>query len=331
MIINKNDFTSTKIEIDDVLYNIYVISNVINYESEYTKWIIEEYTSVLKNENEDIIKNENEDIIKDEIEEYTSVLEYYFVIDTVSHEAFSHWVYECAIYLPLYLKLKELYPNIKIHLKAHKKFKKIFFDFFNIQNNEICYDFNAKNNKTIFYDPISSLNDNEITFVYKKQFQHFFKIIKEKTEKSYNSKIEKTIQILLMPRQKLENYKNNDRTYNTDLLEDVVKTKPNTFVLHTDNINTLKEQIEIVQGSQNIILTDGSPFIVNGLFAYNSNIFIIGNSTPWQIQTFCKMGYIFSCIKEKNKVSYVNNFVGNFVGSLDNINKLLVYINRTIY
>lgn len=55
-------------------------------------------------------------------------IQYYLIIDTKDYDAFGHWVFESAIYIPFYIKLKEIYPNIKIHLKSKKKFKDIFLN-----------------------------------------------------------------------------------------------------------------------------------------------------------------------------------------------------------
>ena len=50
----------------------------------------------------------------------------YFVIDLYFDEAFSHWVYESAIYLPLFCMLKVTYPTLKLVLKTKKEFQTPF-------------------------------------------------------------------------------------------------------------------------------------------------------------------------------------------------------------
>ena len=59
-----------------------------------------------------------------------SELHEYFLIDTLFHEAFSHWVYESCIYLDAFLILYKSKPNLKLHLVEPKSYKKLFCTFF---------------------------------------------------------------------------------------------------------------------------------------------------------------------------------------------------------
>ena len=86
------------------------------------------------------------------------------------------------------------------------------------------------------------------------------------------SDYEKMINTLIMPRQSKENFKPNDRTINMDY------NWPNAVILNTDTVTNLINQIELIIKSKNIVLTYGSPFFVNGLFAKNSNIIVLGDN-----------------------------------------------------
>ena len=98
-------------------YNIFFVNNVIKYNIEhFNTWNI----------NTNIYNNNDSN-------------NYYLIIDTTIDDAFGHWVFESAIYLQLFIELKKTYPNIKIHLKRPKKYKKIFIEYFNINTNDIVY------------------------------------------------------------------------------------------------------------------------------------------------------------------------------------------------
>ena len=56
----------------------------------------------------------------------------YLIIDHYSSDAFAHWIYESAIYLPAYSTLKEIYPSLKLVLSAKKDFKRLFCNYLKI-------------------------------------------------------------------------------------------------------------------------------------------------------------------------------------------------------
>lgn len=253
------------------LYKIFIINNIQSYSN---------------NEN----NNWNYKIINNN---YLNPINYYLIIESDQNEAFAHWVFESGIYLLLLIELKKKYPLIKLHLKTKKIFKLLFIKKFNFSEDDICYDIKLPNT-CIFIDPISRLCDNNISDEYKKQVDLFYNYFRSLS--ILNNKVGKSINILFLPRQKKENFKPNDRTYNTILLEKC----PFITVLHTDQITNLNEQINYINSAKNIILTDGSPFLVNGMFAYNSTIFIIGNTTVGQIDFYKKMQYLEKKIIENN-------------------------------
>lgn len=227
-------------------------------------------------------------------------LEYYFVIDLVFHDAFAHWVYESAIYLPIFNKLKEIYPMIKIVLKEKKQFKSLFLKFFDIMETDVVYDMQP-NNICLFPSPISLLNDNHtMTDIYKQIILQFImKFSQSRTEPQLYDYI-------VLPRQIKENYKNNDRTYNMKAIYeaiDIITTKYNN--LHTDIIVDLKDQITLIQLAPHVILTDGSPFLVNNMFCNNQKLFILGTITIHQAYTYHKLNYIIETICNINNNTYI--------------------------
>ena len=79
----------------------------------------------------------------------------------------------------------------------------------------------------------------------------------------------------------------------------------NCYVLHTDKLTELKEQINLILRAKNIIVTDGSPYLINSLISLNSNIICIGDVVLWQITKLTEMRMIQSIIESSNKVHTV--------------------------
>ena len=103
-------------KIDEV--NIYNLKNVTSYK--------------YHNKGYDIVSNNN--IVNSEYQ--------YFIFEMSAHqsqEAFGHWIAEGAILLPIFKKIKSIYPNTKLHLGTYKQFKTLFLNHFNINENDISY------------------------------------------------------------------------------------------------------------------------------------------------------------------------------------------------
>lgn len=264
----------TSITIDEV-YKLFLVENVTGY-------IIVDYSTLRPT------------IQNNEIGEKS----YYFVIDTMGHEAFAHWVFESAIYLPIFKSLKEKYKNIKLHMRRKKQFKVLFLNFFNIDESDIVYDFKP-NNICLFPSPISCLINKSLTEAYKTIFSRFIKIFHE-----YESNPQQTHEYVFLPRQTKENHINNDRVYDTDFIFKFLETK-NKYVLNTDSVTDLKAQIEIIRSAPKVILTDGSPLLVNNMFCKNQTIHIvIDTMTINQAQIYPKM---------KNIIDFISAFNNNVI------------------
>lgn len=272
------------------IYKIFTVNNVSTYTNDNTfnSWII------------DTVSNTDED--------NTSV---YFIIDTLYHLAFSHWVYECAIYLDLFIALKERYPTLKLHLKTKRKFKELFCSAFGIQEEDIVYTLPSVNT-CIFPSPISMKNNPTISSEYIQQIQHFFTRIEG--FKSMN----KVHKLLIMPRQVRENFDGNDRSYDMSSIFDLFKERHDDhYILNTDSINDLKEQIDIVSSAETTILIDGSAFLVNGLFSRNATLLIIDKYTLSQKERYKKMNHIIEMIKQ------MNNITIEYFSTVDELHKSL--------
>ena len=282
MIYHITDDTDHKNHMIDNIYKVFIVENVVQYS--------------LINFNAHHIEVCNSD---------EKPVEYYFVIDLLFHDAFSHWVYESAIYLPIFNKLKEIYPTIKILLKEKKQFKLLFLKFFHIMETDIVYDIQP-HNVCLFPSPISVLNDNHyFTDTYKQILLQFITIF---SQYSTSIDVSHVYDYIILPRQTKENYKNNDRSYHMELIYEAVRSiSQNYDTLHTDTIVDLKDQIAAVQSAPNVILTDGSPFMVNNLFCNNQKLFVLDTMTIQQLSTYMKFNYIreMICRLHHNSYTYI--------------------------
>jgi uncharacterized protein (DUF1919 family) len=220
---------------------------------------------------------------------------FYFIIDTEHRDAFGHWVYESAIYLHLFNKLKILYPTIKLKLDGYKKFKQIFIEYFGISMEDVVYEMCDGENVCFFPSPISAIHRHIITDINKKQIDNFF-------DSFASLSLEKNNTVLYMPRQHKENLIYNDRIYQSPTIDKFMTE--NHIVLNTDYVEKLSDQVNTVSGSKTIIVTDGSPYQVNGMFCRDSTIIRIGNMTDRAISVEKQylLAYIDNKIRVNNKV-----------------------------
>jgi hypothetical protein len=211
----------------------------------------------------------------------------YFLFETPFHEAFGHWVFESAIFLPF---VKHFIDNDRFFLLVNKnnerKYKKSFFKLFNISDANIHYINNSHihtcdvsyrdipdNNISIVCNNFilnqipSSLNESSI-----EKIKYLLNRFYETTSTGINN--DKQTENLLLPRSKVENYLPNDRQISYDLIYQLLKDKE-YISYDTQETDNFSEQILLIQQSTNIYTYWGSSFIVNGFFSRNSNIYVI--------------------------------------------------------
>jgi len=218
--------------------------------------------------------------------------------EELPNNAFAHFVYETAIWIPLFKKMRSEGMNILFHVNGSKKFKTLFFEYFGIE--ELLIDHLPLNNICYFVEPICFNNDKSVVSdKYKTLLNSFIDELKV-------SKYKKR-EYLLMPRQTKENYKPNDRTIDTSELEEIF-TNEKLQILNTDEVENLEYQINMVSSTEEIFLTEGSPLLVNGLFCRNSTIICIGFLNYFQSKCLPKYEYQLKIIQEtlNNKLKYVD-------------------------
>ena len=224
----------------------------------------------------------------------------YIVLDTKFHNAFGHWFFESAIWLPKISHILKNYPQAKIYVKEKKGYKQQILTYFGITPDQIVDSF-LSNNLCIFVNPFTALNDT-------KEHERFRKMLAEFSNEFYRELPPKKISYLLLPRQSKENYGSNDRQIGTNDLEDYLSQIPASKVFNTDESPSFADQVNCLQSSKHILVTDGSPFAVNGFMSKNSVIFVLGDTLlPLQRQIYPKKNHICEFIEHHNAVTYVHS------------------------
>jgi len=284
--IDENGNISPNIEqgctiITEDIYSYVKLKNVVKIYNDYNKWILEidnTFTNIDTN-----ISTTSYPIL---------------IIDTKYHDAFVHWVFESGIYLPFFIILKKKYPDLKLYSREFKKYKKLFYDFFQISSEDIIYEL-SPTSEYIFPLPISSLNIKELNETWKIQFDIFLAHLTCGISNG-NLSPEKSISTIFLPRQKKENYKGNDRFYETTDICNHLRGNTD-LILNTDIIVNLKTQIELVSCSKNVVLTAGSSYFINGLFCRDSNIIVLDDIIIGHFG-YLKLNYAHEIIKRNNKM-----------------------------
>jgi hypothetical protein len=279
--IDKNTIDIESIKIRDI-FKFYIVDRVKNFKMNDHSF--EWYITTDNEESEDI----------------------YLILDTTFDNAFGHWVYDSAIYLQVYKELKELYPNLKLLLKKKRDYKLLFCKYFGVNEKDIIYSENEvpKNKFCLFPSPITSLFIKEKIDDREKMLQQYIKCFDKDTEIKNK--------YLLMPRQSKENYTNNNQKYNFDKIKNDINGSYD--ILNTDQITDLQKQVDLLQSSETIILTDGSPLLVNGLFVKGKKIIVVGDIvTIKQSEWHYCLKHIIDCIKQRNDLIYCKEWNKNVI------------------
>ena len=235
-----------------------------------------------------------------------------FLFEVPFHEAFGHWVFESAIFLP-FVKNFTSYDNffVLVNKNNERKYKKSFFKLFNIDDKNICYIDNlethtdnvsykniTKNNISIvcrnfILNQVPRSLNNDLIEKFTFLVINFYEIIIKDIHR------EKQIENLFLPRSKIENYLPNDRQINYDSLYALLTDKE-YICYDNQETNNFIEQVMILQKSKNIYTYWGSSYLVNGFFSKDSNIYIAMNNTNYNCSDGFLLCKIIKNIVEKN-------------------------------
>lgn len=233
-------------------------------------------------------------------EDMTRVIPY-LILDTPNHVAVGHWLYESAMYIPVYHLLKKMFEDIKIVLVSKRHYKDIILRHMGVSQDDIVYEMTSKRN-VCFFPKI------DICLFGSQEYLRKFEAMVNNYYETFNTfkydKIDKVIDTIILPRHNVENYANNDRRVDTKDIEKI----ENIYVYDSSKTDVLEEQIINIKKSKNIIIPDGSAFVLNGTFANNSRIIILGFITIIQALTDNpKLKVIIKKIAKHNEIIYIVN------------------------
>jgi hypothetical protein len=194
------------------------------------------------------------------------------------------------------------HPNAKILLASKKGFKIQILNFYGIAESQISTEVSAIN-YTVFLRPCTALNDLG-------EHKYFLSLLNDFSNKFNQIAKAKNFNndILLMPRQKIENFVFNDRQVDTSDIELFLSKVKNTSIFNTVHTPNFFHQINEVQSSKIILLVDGSAFLVNGFLARNSVIIVLGdNFVPEQRKIYEKKRLICDFIERNNAVMFIHS------------------------
>lgn len=236
--------------------------------------------------------------------EYTDIDEsevelYYYYIDGIYDDAFSHWTHESGIYLNIFNKLKERYPLIKLLSFKNKEFKTIQYEAYGISPVNTI---ESIKNKVIFIKNCSQADHTECK-LYLSHVRSWYSYLK-----SLRPTAKKDIGILYLPRGSPDDYKGNDRSIpiQSSLIE-YINSLNDTLVYFSSNTRNIIDQISIIHRSKIIILNDGANLLVNGFFAENSHIIIIGSGNLRHFENPRPALIYYDSVAHGNKYYTVNN------------------------
>jgi hypothetical protein len=231
--------------------------------------------------------------------------EIYFLVDTPNHNSFGHFIFESSIYINMYNKLRKLFDGIKVLLVSPAKYKHLILKYFGINESDIVSTFGTYDNLCIIpqFEQCSLNSKDHIN-----EFTRTLSVIYPIYNNYKSSNIKKSIDIMIMPRHKIENNPPTDRIIDTTDIENNLKKIPNCEVFDTTAIDSLENQINKIKQTEILIVPDGSSILVNGFFASNSIIIVLGFGTLNQTNTDApKIKYIHKYIAMNNSVIFIVN------------------------
>lgn len=218
---------------------------------------------------------------------------HYLCLDTYA-DAFAHWVFESAIYLPLFQILKRSYPSCKLWFRNKRDYKYLFTRYFGIADTDVVFQTSQEPNICFFPEPIMWLNSaSDPRWEQHVQAFHGY----------FHGVVPKKVDVCVLPRQTKENAVYCPRTYTlTPICDSLRERRLSHTICETDTVKTLDEQIKAVRSARTVIVTDGSPFWVNGFFSTHATLIILGHDCKKLAREHERYNYLYRIILEHNKI-----------------------------
>ena len=197
---------------------------------------------------------------------------YYYYIDGIYDEAFSHWTHESGIYLQIFNKLRERYPTIKLLSFRNKGFKTIQYEAYGISP---VTTIESIKNKIIFIKNCSQADHTECE-LYLTHVRRWYSYLK-----SLRPTLEKDIDILYLPRSTTENYREISEIKNIQYnLINTFNDYKGATIYYTDKTYNMADQVALIGRAKILVVNEGGNVLVNGYFAKNSHIIVLGGHGP---------------------------------------------------
>jgi hypothetical protein len=238
---------------------------------------IDDYSFYVQNGVTDIsIKHRDHygwDITCSDIED-SEIEQYYYYIDGIYNDVFPHWTLESSIYLHVFDKLKERYPTIKILSFRNKNYKNIGYQAYNIHESLVVNKIESIKNKVIFIKCCSQADHTECE-LYISHVRRWYDYLKLQ-----RPVLEKDIDILYLPRGNTENSRHiSELSILQSHLVPIISQLPGAKVYYTDTqTKNIVDQVELIRRAKIILLNEGGNHGVNGFFAENSHILVLGGN-----------------------------------------------------
>ncbi len=201
-----------------------------------------------------------------------SIPQTYLMLEGIYDEAFHHWVYETAIFLPLFRRLQQKYPGMKLYSFHKKLYKDCVYKAFDISASEISYTIDHPRNRFVFIR-CTSQADHTTPHLYREYVRRFHAALVPEVPPP------KDIELLYLPRGSSENIRDFSIPVQPALLE-ALMPNPRVKVYFTDKTTDIREQIQMIQRAKVILLNEGTNCLVNGFFAVGSRIVVLGGVGP---------------------------------------------------
>jgi hypothetical protein len=233
-------------------------------------------------------------------------------------DALLHWLLECAVFFELFAVLRDrVCPNLRIWCKGPPRpYHATIAAHLGISADAIVYSISQPhhiNNLCIVPHPDQMLNDDRCSDAARARLDRLFARFAADADQQHRLLYD----VVVLPRQQLHNNvhaSGQRRSDCSDIVCELLARRgaDRVFVLHTDRMRSLQEQLDIVRSSSCMIVTDGSPFLFNALAVKGCRIVVLGDTVLEQARQFIKMKYLLDYIESRNDVVYVPYVHGTF-------------------
>jgi len=320
----RRDDGTLNYEVSDLNVHISLDNNkpLIDKIAEISKQIVSDNPFIYKN---NIIFQIQNNVKTQRIDTNTSVytLEYYdtpsnqqmhrfFLFETPFHGAFSHWIYESAVFLVHYIELLKEYPDLRLLVRSSpaRKYKKQIFKVFGIKDwcihwingdikdddHEINYANLPQPNQCIV-SPVQCMTTEKLP-----RLDDFHQLSKKYVAFVEDKMKEERVDgndIIFCIRGSVDLCTN--RLPNYDMAYSILKDKQ-YLKYDSSDVENICEQFAVISTAKELFIDYGSACWVNAMFCNNATIYISDhdNTMSWQYVKYNALCLLLGMIKKRN-------------------------------